>query len=214
MNGETKPTDSPQSSSAAAELGAEAADRARATLDHAREDARALVDRARESALSALDQQKAEAANQIASVSKALKATADSLQEQDLGPMALYVSRAAESLGSMADALNEQDLQSLLRRTRKMARGQPALFVGGAFAVGFGLARFLKTSGEDMQEDDDTDQSGQQDQPGKTRRRAPSRRRSGARGRKAASDRWEGPQFGEMVGSSAAQGAEPEGDQG
>lgn len=221
MSQETKPEDSRQDGSAAADLGDEAAERARATLDHAREDARALVDRARESAMSALDQQKAEAANQIAGVSKALQATADALKDQDLGPIAVYVGRAAESLGSMADALNEQDLPTLLKRTRKMARRQPALFVGGAFAVGFGLARFLKTSAENAQggahDGDDGETSGRSGSRGRAasgKGRGSSRPRSGGRGRKPSAGDYEGPQFGEMVGSSAAQGAEPKGDQG
>lgn len=217
MSQETKPEDSRQDGSAAADLGDEAAERARATLDHAREDARALVDRARESAMSALDQQKAEAANQIAGVSKALQATADALKDQDLGPIAVYVGRAAESLGSMADALNGQDLPTLLKSTRKMARRQPALFVGGAFAVGFGLARFLKTSAEDAQDDEEGESSGRSGSRGRAasgKGRGSSRPRSGGRGRKPSAGDYEGPQFGEMVGSSAAQGAEPKGDQG
>ena len=210
MNDETQPTDSPQAGSDQAHLGAEAVDRARATLDHARDDARALVDRARETALSALERQKAEAANQIDGIAKALKAAADALQEQEVGPAAVYAGRAAESLSSMAEALNHQDLQSLLQRTRDMARRQPALFVGGAVALGFGLARFLKTSAE---EDTSDETAGPQKSanPGgarTARRRPSSSTKSGAKQREQSDNRWEGPQFGEMVGSSAAQGAE------
>ena len=203
--------DSPQTGPDQTQLGAEAVDRARATLDHAREDARALVDRARDTALSALDRQKAEAANQIDGIAKALKAAADALQEQDVGPAAMYAGRAAESLSSMAEALNQQDLQSLLQRTRDMARRQPALFVGGAVALGFGLARFLKTSAE--QDPDETEtagsqQSGNQGRSQTTRRRTSGGAKPAAKEREQSDSRWEGPQFGEMVGSSAAQGAE------
>jgi hypothetical protein len=128
--------------------GAEIGGRARATLDHAKEDARALADRAREAAMAALDRQKAEAASQLDGLAGAFRNAAESLERQHYSPIARYAGFAAENLGGIAEALNEQDLASLLESARRLARRQPALFVGGAVALGFGLARFLKSSGE------------------------------------------------------------------
>lgn len=131
-----------------ADVGAEIGERARATFDHARDDARALADRARDAALSAFDRQKAEAATQLDGLAQAFRNAAESLDRQDYGPVARYAGLAAESLGGIAEALNEQDLPSLLDSARSLARRQPALFVGGAVALGFGLARFLKSSSD------------------------------------------------------------------
>jgi hypothetical protein len=133
-----------------ADIGAEIGERARATLDHAKEDARALADRAREAAISALDRQKAEAASQLDGLAQAFRSAAENLESQHYGPIARYAGFAAENLGGIAEALNEQDLASLLGSARRLARRQPALFVGGAVALGFGLARFLKSSGEGL----------------------------------------------------------------
>jgi hypothetical protein len=130
------------------DIGAEIGERARATFDHAKEDARALADRAREAAISALDRQKAEAASQLDGLAQAFRDAAESLEKQHYGPIARYAGFAAENLGGIAEALNEQDLASLLNSAHRLARRQPALFVGGAVALGFGLTRFLKSSGD------------------------------------------------------------------
>ncbi len=150
MDEEKGPGGSGSGASDAAGVGAEIGERARATLDHAKEDARALADRAREAAISALDRQKAEAASQLDGLAQAFRSTAENLESQHYGPIARYAGFAAENLGGIAEALNEQDLASLLDSARRLARRQPALFVGGAVALGFGLARFLKSSGEGL----------------------------------------------------------------
>jgi hypothetical protein len=150
MDDEKGATGSDTEASPEADIGAEIGDRARATLDHAKEDARALADRAREAAMSALDRQKAEAASQLDGLAQAFRSTAENLESQHYGPIARYAGLAAENLGGIAEALNEQDLASLLSSGRRLARRQPALFVGGAVALGFGLIRFLKSSGEGL----------------------------------------------------------------
>ena len=57
-----------------------------------------------------------------------------------------YSQTAAEKLRSAADYFNTHDIETMYRDVEGMARRNPAVFVGGAFAIGFLAARFLKSS--------------------------------------------------------------------
>lgn len=57
-----------------------------------------------------------------------------------------YSETAATKLRSAADYFNSHDLETMYRDIEGMARRNPAVFVGGAFAIGFLAARFLKSS--------------------------------------------------------------------
>lgn len=53
---------------------------------------------------------------------------------------------AAGAADQFSHQIEDTSLEELLDRTTDFARRQPALFVGGAFAAGFLLARFAKSS--------------------------------------------------------------------
>jgi len=57
-----------------------------------------------------------------------------------------YSETAAQKLRSAADYFNTHDVETMYRDVEGMARRNPAVFVGGAFAIGFLAARFLKRS--------------------------------------------------------------------
>jgi hypothetical protein len=57
-----------------------------------------------------------------------------------------YSETAAQKLRSAADYFNTHDVETMYRDVEGIARRNPAVFVGGAFAIGFLAARFLKSS--------------------------------------------------------------------
>jgi len=59
---------------------------------------------------------------------------------------ARYVSTAAEKLERTARYFENNDLKAMARDVESFARRNPAVFLGGAFALGMLAARFLKSS--------------------------------------------------------------------
>ena len=57
-----------------------------------------------------------------------------------------YSETAAVKLREAADYFNSHDLETMYHDVEGLARRNPAVFVGGAFALGFIAARFLKSS--------------------------------------------------------------------
>lgn len=115
---------------------------ARRAEHHARE----VVDQAKNQLQSVLSDQKQAAAGQLEGIVNALRTTAEQLRKQDQSSAATYVERAAVSLDRFCGTLRERDINSLAVQVQDLARRQPALFLGGAVAAGFMIARFLKSS--------------------------------------------------------------------
>jgi hypothetical protein len=68
------------------------------------------------------------------------------LQEQEQDSVARYVNQAAEQTERLSEYLSERDANELVREVEDFARNRPAVFLGGAFAIGIAAARFLKSS--------------------------------------------------------------------
>lgn len=107
-----------------------------------------LAERAKEKARSAAQDQKSMVADELVGFADAVRAGAAKLEERDRAGIARYVERAADNLTSISDAVRRKELGSLLRDVEGFARRQPGVFLGGAVAGGFLLARFLKSSAE------------------------------------------------------------------
>ena len=60
--------------------------------------------------------------------------------------LASWVNMASDQLRGMADRLRERRPGELADDLARFARERPALFVGGAFLIGLGLARVLKSA--------------------------------------------------------------------
>jgi len=68
------------------------------------------------------------------------------MRERDQQLLSSYVERAADQIEQISDYLRDRNVEDFIDDAQDMARRQPALFVGGAFALGFLMARFLKSS--------------------------------------------------------------------
>lgn len=94
-----------------------------------------------------LETRKRALADEIKGLERALRRTATELEGQDQRTAGRYAARAADGLERVTRALREQDLTALIEQTEDFARREPRVFLGGAVATGFLLARFLKSSG-------------------------------------------------------------------
>jgi len=108
-----------------------------------------LMNTVKQRATAGLDTQKTRATDGLSVISSAVRQTTDNLRKEQHDTLAQYVDRAADQLDRFSTALREKDLDQLLHDAQQLARRQPALFIGGSFAVGLLAARFLKSSQPD-----------------------------------------------------------------
>lgn len=101
--------------------------------------------RASEQVQSRLDTQKHRAAESLSGVAQSLHATSQQLQGQQDGA-SRYVRQAADRVENLASHLQDRDVGEIIDEVEDFARRQPAVFLGGAFALGVLGARFLKSS--------------------------------------------------------------------
>src|SRR5690606_35517026 len=114
--------------------------------ERVREEGSRIAGEAQKQARAFLAEQKEVAARHIGDIAGVLHETVDQLRQRSPGAVSDYAERAAQGLDSFAAALRDQDVQSLIGSVQDFARRQPALFMAGSVALGFGLARFLKSS--------------------------------------------------------------------
>jgi F0F1-type ATP synthase membrane subunit b/b' len=112
--------------------------------DKARAEAEGLSDKARDMATEQADHAKRVAADKVAE-------QADTIRERgrDYGEdsyQAYAADYLATNLSNAADVLRERDMGDLMDDVSAFARRNPALFMGGAALLGFGLARLMKAS--------------------------------------------------------------------
>jgi hypothetical protein len=115
-----------------------------------------LADKVRERAAAQLNTQKDRATDGIGSVAQVVRDTTQHLRERQHETVAGYVEQAADQLERFSQTLKNKDVRDLVEDAQRLARRQPALFVGGAFALGLAGARFLKSSPRHERYDYDT----------------------------------------------------------
>jgi len=114
--------------------------------EQAQEKAGHLTEKAKEQTTSFLDSQRERLADAMDSAATALRQSSHQLQGQDRGAMAQYGFSAADNMHRASDYLRRTDTDAMLHSVEGYARREPALFLGGALALGFLGARFLKSS--------------------------------------------------------------------
>ncbi len=116
----------------------------------ARQQASQLANRGSEQVKSQLGNQKHQAAQRITPVQMALRETSQQLRNQGQGMVAQYADNAADQVERFSGYLRENEVDEILDEGRSFARRRPALFLGGAAALGFLATRFLKSSSEEQ----------------------------------------------------------------
>jgi hypothetical protein len=108
-----------------------------------------MVARVRERASAGLSTQKDRATEGLGSVAQAVRQSTERLREQKHDTAAQYVEQAADQIDRLTNRLRQKDVGELVQDAQRLARRRPALFIGGAFALGLVGARFLKSSPPD-----------------------------------------------------------------
>lgn len=90
-------------------------------------------------------------AEDLSQVAHALRRSGRDLEDNLAAP---YVERVADQIERASDYLRTTEPGQMLTSVQNFARREPALFLGGAFALGFLGARFLKSSARSDEEMD------------------------------------------------------------
>jgi hypothetical protein len=123
-------------------------------LQHAaRESGRDLLDQAVEKkdelkarASTALDDGRHQVSDRVSSVARALHSTAENLEQDGDRQMSQWVHQAADQVDRVVGYLNGRNAGGLMHDMEDLARRNPALFLGGTYAAGLALGRFLRAS--------------------------------------------------------------------
>ncbi|CAN5580644.1 hypothetical protein BH24ACI3_BH24ACI3_04060 [soil metagenome] len=98
-----------------------------------------------------LEEQKSTLTSSLTSVADTIRKFSESVGEKGSdGPIpesaAHYGDTAADKIEQVANYFEHHDIEAIYHDVEDLARQNPAIFVGGAFALGFLAARFLKSS--------------------------------------------------------------------
>jgi ElaB/YqjD/DUF883 family membrane-anchored ribosome-binding protein len=110
-------------------------------LEQARGVASQVADNAKRALGSRLNDRTTKSAMQLSQLADVLRQGGQRLEGNLAGPL---MARAAARVESISDALDVNDVRQVVERVESFARREPALFLGGAFAVGLLGARFLR----------------------------------------------------------------------
>jgi hypothetical protein len=114
--------------------------------DKAQELASQAQQKAGEQVESGLARGKSRAAETLGGVAQSLRLSSQHLREQNQEGTGRYVEKAAQQVERLSSYLQNADVGEVVDQVEDFARRQPALFLGGAFALGLLGARFLKSS--------------------------------------------------------------------
>ncbi|MFN2398222.1 MAG: hypothetical protein ABR543_06210 [Gemmatimonadaceae bacterium] len=95
---------------------------------------------------STLTKGKSRTAETLSGVAESLRQSGQHLRGQDHARAGGYVDKAADRLEGAASYLMNTDVSEIVDQVEDFARREPALFIGGAFALGLLGARFITNS--------------------------------------------------------------------
>ena len=94
-----------------------------------------------------VDEQKNRAADGLGGIANVIRNASNELRTENEA-LASYVDSASDQLRRFADHIRQKGVADMMDDVQNFARRRPALFIGGAFLIGIGIARFLKSSAE------------------------------------------------------------------
>jgi len=115
-------------------------------LQHLQDDAKAALESAKEHGTAQFEQYRDTAAEQLNALAQGAQSAAQQMAGSDTLGLSHYVTDIAQNMTTLADNLRGKSADELLRQAGKLARDNPALFLTGSVALGFGLSRFLRAS--------------------------------------------------------------------
>lgn len=126
----------------------------KSTAAQLKDDGRGVAHDLREHAEDYAEAQKDHVAQRVGTIAETLRDTSGKLRKQDESAAAGLTDTAADQLDRVSRALREKDVGTMFSEASDLARSHPAIFLGGAVALGFIAGRFLRASGERSHHDD------------------------------------------------------------
>jgi hypothetical protein len=96
---------------------------------------------------SRVDEQKNRAADGLGGIADVFRNAGNELRGENEA-VARYVDMASDQLRRFAETIRQRGAADMMDDVTRFARRNPAMFIGGAFLVGIGIARFLKASAD------------------------------------------------------------------
>jgi ElaB/YqjD/DUF883 family membrane-anchored ribosome-binding protein len=125
-----------------------------------------VAEQAQQTAETHLSTQKDQAASTLHSLAESIREGGQKMREEQ-PQIASLAEQAAGKVDQASSYIRQHDVHEFVREAENFARREPLIFLGGAFAVGFLAARFLKASGQ--QGDSGRQGSGRYDVTGQPR---------------------------------------------
>ena len=114
--------------------------------DQMRQSASDVTEQAKQTATSQLATRKDQAAQGLSAVSSSMRQMGDTLhQNEQASGYAQYIHQAADQVDRFSGYLRNREPQQIMSDAENWARRNPALVLGGAFALGLLASRFLKS---------------------------------------------------------------------
>jgi len=121
-------------------------------IDQAKNAAQQLYGQTKEQIGNQLTARKDEVTDRAQDVASAIREAGQKLGDKD-GAIPNFASQAAEQVEKMSRYVRGRNVGELIGDVEGFARREPAIFVGGAFALGLFAARFLKSSAHHEQDE-------------------------------------------------------------
>lgn len=149
--GSARPTATTSPTSTVAQ---EAKEQVRNLADDAKRETSRMASQAGDMVQGLVSKQKDQAAERLGSVAGVLRDVGNRLNEQqENAGFGQYAVRAADQVDRLSGYLRDRDLGTFVRDTESFARRHPDVFLGGTFLAGLLLARFLKASSSNQDDD-------------------------------------------------------------
>ena len=110
--------------------------------------ASSLAEQAKNEGKQRVDSARQTSVEGIEKLAQSVRAAADELKQNDVANLSQYVTTMAESMTGLATRLRDKNPSDMATELMRVARENPALFVTGSIAVGFGLARFARATSQ------------------------------------------------------------------
>lgn len=127
------------------------------TQQKVKQDAKDATRQAKSKAREQVETGQHRVAEEADTLSDAIDAAAASFDEHDRQGLARYTREMSTRLSEAAHHLEGRSIDELADDAKRLARENPALFMLGSVAVGFGLSRFFKASEKHQHQRHDSD---------------------------------------------------------
>ncbi len=145
-----------QQSGGLSQMGTQVTQQAGQAFQQTQQAANKVTGQARRVIAAQFDTQKERATGTLDSVSGALRQTSQQLNGDNQAFIAQYVDRAAGAVEQTSQYLRQRDVDALVRDVENFGRRKSMWFLAGAFTLGLVAARFLKSSGDQVDDNQDS----------------------------------------------------------